>query len=47
MFTKTFVKAAVALIGANLVSAQTFTDCNPMEKSMFMLMALPSILAVY
>jgi hypothetical protein len=35
MFTNTFVKAVVALAAANLVSAQTFTDCNPLDKSMF------------
>ncbi|VUC27476.1 unnamed protein product [Clonostachys rosea] len=33
MFTNTFVKAVVALAAANLVSAQTFTDCNPLEKT--------------
>uniref|UniRef100_A0A0B7K6L4 Crh-like protein n=1 Tax=Bionectria ochroleuca TaxID=29856 RepID=A0A0B7K6L4_BIOOC len=33
MFTNTFVKAVVALAAANLVSAQTFTDCNPLDKT--------------
>ncbi|KAK7223494.1 hypothetical protein V2G26_011497 [Clonostachys chloroleuca] len=33
MFTNTFVKAVVAVAAANLVSAQTFTDCNPLDKT--------------
>ncbi|ETS78280.1 hypothetical protein PFICI_10342 [Pestalotiopsis fici W106-1] len=33
MFSKTFSTAAAALIAAQLVSAQTYTSCNPMEKT--------------
>ncbi len=35
MISKTFASAVVALAASGLVSAQTFTDCNPLEKSMF------------
>lgn len=31
MFTKTFSVAAVALAASSMVSAQTFTDCNPLK----------------
>lgn len=33
MFSKTFSAAAAALVAAQMVSAQTFTSCNPMEKT--------------
>ncbi|KAF5674559.1 CRH1-family glycosidase [Fusarium heterosporum] len=33
MFTKTFSAAAMALACAGMVSAQTFTDCNPLKKT--------------
>lgn len=33
MLSKTFSAAAAALVAAQMVSAQTFTSCNPMEKS--------------
>lgn len=33
MFNKAFAAAALALSASRLVSAQTFTDCNPLEKS--------------
>lgn len=35
MFNKALSTAAVALAAARLVSAQTFTECNPLEKSEF------------
>ncbi|KAI6760977.1 hypothetical protein HG530_009837 [Fusarium avenaceum] len=33
MFTKAFSAAAMALACAGMVSAQTFTDCNPLKKT--------------
>jgi hypothetical protein len=33
MFSKAFTTAAMALACAGMVSAQTFTDCNPLKKS--------------
>ncbi|PNP51542.1 hypothetical protein THARTR1_07798 [Trichoderma harzianum] len=33
MLSKTFTTAALALAASTLVSAQTSTDCNPLEKS--------------
>ncbi|KAF4340387.1 ice nucleation [Fusarium beomiforme] len=33
MFTKAFTTAAMALACAGMVSAQTFTDCNPLKKT--------------
>ncbi|KAK6197162.1 Vacuolar protein sorting-associated protein 13 [Pestalotiopsis sp. IQ-011] len=33
MFSKTFSAAAAALVAAQMISAQTFTSCNPMEKT--------------
>lgn len=33
MFPKAFSTAAVALAASTLVSAQTFTECNPLKKS--------------
>ncbi|KAH7238945.1 ice nucleation protein [Fusarium tricinctum] len=33
MFTKAFSTAAMALACAGMVSAQTFTDCNPLKKT--------------
>ncbi|KJZ74639.1 hypothetical protein HIM_05989 [Hirsutella minnesotensis 3608] len=33
MYTKSWTAAAVALAASGLVSAQTFTSCNPMEKT--------------
>lgn len=35
MFSKALSTAVVALAATRLVSAQTFTDCDPLEKSMF------------
>ena len=35
MFSKVLSTAAVALAASSVVSAQTFTDCNPMEKGMW------------
>jgi hypothetical protein len=35
MFSKALSTAAVVLAAAGLVSAQTYTDCNPLKKSMF------------
>ena len=32
MFTKSFNTAVVALAASSLVSAQTFTDCDPTKK---------------
>jgi hypothetical protein len=33
MFSKAFAAAALAISASRLASAQTFTDCNPLEKS--------------
>ena len=33
MFAKALTPAALAVLASHLVAAQTFTDCNPMEKS--------------
>jgi xanthine/uracil permease len=33
MLTKAFTTAAMALACAGMVSAQTFTECNPLKKS--------------
>jgi hypothetical protein len=33
MFSKILSTAAVALAASQLVAAQTYTSCNPMEKS--------------
>lgn len=35
MFSKTFSTAAAVLAVAQLASAQTYTECNPTEKSKF------------
>lgn len=34
MFSKVLSSAAVALAASTMVSAQTFTECNPIEKGM-------------
>jgi hypothetical protein len=33
MFNKAFAAAALALTASRLAAAQTFSECNPMEKS--------------
>lgn len=33
MFSKVFSAATVVLAASQLASAQTYTDCNPLEKS--------------
>lgn len=35
MLNKAFAAAALALSASRLASAQTFSECNPMEKSMY------------
>lgn len=41
MYSKTISVAAAVLAASSLVSAQTFTDCNPLEKSTSLLLLLP------
>jgi hypothetical protein len=36
MFSKTLSTVAVALAASHMAAAQTFTECNPLEKSMFL-----------